>query len=129
GDVVFVNDTSFSPIDTRLIDQRTDILTQIPELATDAVLAQSETAPPDFRFTQQPGPTGTPTVTRTPSVSPTPTLLFTPSLTPTVPTPFPTFESPTQAELTPASTEAPPWVNMLVIATIVVSAIGGLYAL
>jgi hypothetical protein len=32
-------------------------------------------------------------------------------------------------ELNPAATEAPPWVNLLVIATIVVSAIGGLYAL
>ena len=129
GDVVFVNDTTFSPVDTRFIEERTELLTAIPLLATEAVLAQSQTAPPDFRTTVTPGPTLTPSLTRTPEATLSPTALFTQTVTATVPTPFPTFEPLPQTSLEPVAVEAPPWVNLLVIATIAVSAIGGLYAL
>ncbi len=106
GDVVFASGNAVSPVDSRKIQNAVAMLTQVPDLATKAALAITQTpAAPD-------GPTATPT------------LLYT--LTPTVtqPTAIPTYPPLPPDQVTPGGLARPGGVSALLGITL--AAIAGI---
>lgn len=112
GDVVFISNSAAVAIDTRLLQQQVEILTQVPELETQTALLG--TPAPANNKTSTPGPTLTLVPTETLGPSPTASPLFTPTIPPTsLPTLIPmTFE-----ETQPADSELPSWFPILLAVT------------
>ncbi|NPV65561.1 MAG: LysM peptidoglycan-binding domain-containing protein [Anaerolineae bacterium] len=119
GDVVFVSPNSIAVIDTRTVYAQEDLVTALPELATQSAIAAQATSTPIPVYTVTPGPTPTATATNTP----TPVVTATPIVplpSPTAPTPIPTFPPLDPEQLQPARIGQPEWVNILLVITAVV---------
>ncbi|GAB4571223.1 MAG: hypothetical protein Kow0077_07350 [Anaerolineae bacterium] len=115
GDVAFVTATDATAVDTRDIYYADTVVEEIQALETSVAVEATETANPVFTVT--PGPTSTPTATRTPTpiLSPTPILPTATELRP-----LPTFTPLPQEVLQSGEVQQPEWINILLIATVVV---------
>jgi len=120
GDVAFVSPNSIAVVDTRALYAQEELVTALPELATQSAIAAQATNTPVPVYTVTPGPTPTATATGTPTPFFTATPFFTPVPSPTVPTPIPTFPPLEPEQLQPARIAQPAWVNILLIVTAVV---------
>lgn len=132
GDVVFVSANTVNPINTALIESRTDIFPSgVNDLETETARQASKTPTPETigDFTATPGPTLTPSITRTPTSTASPTGLFTPTATIASATPIPTFAPLTAEQLGGVDVKTPVWVNALGIMTVIVLGVVALYGL
>lgn len=128
GDVVFVaQNSAISVVDTRTLEETTDILTAIVEELPTEIAAQASITPTNNVFvTSTPGPSLTPFPSITPFPSSTASPAFSLTPTPDTPTPLATFEPLPANEAEPETQTAPEWLNLLAIAT---TAILGIVAL
>ncbi len=120
GDVAFVSPNSIAVVDTRALYAQEELVTALPELATQSAIAALATSTPVPVYTVTPGPTPTATATASPTPFVTATPIFTPIPSPTVPTPIPTFPPLEPEQLQPARVAQPEWVSILLLVTGVV---------